>query len=567
MVLLSCFCFCGIATAQEQYAHSNSLIVTHQILDIVANCTSDTDNDTVCDSDDICPGFDDLLIGQSCDDSDMCSTNDVWTTACICEGVISDSDGDGICDVFDVCPGPENQCTGYGFSNFNDCLDTNVIGVAEDFSGITYCYDSETFFTIRNSNNNESIYEIDFDGNILRTITLPNFHDTEAIVYLGNNQFAITEESRRRIVILNITANTTNINYPGSSAYIQITGTGIGNNGLEGLAYDAHHDILYIGKEYATMNIFVIEHPLSRLGTSISPTELFDAEALTDTYPSNGGFDDISGLDFSPNGTLMILTDEGEHLVEVQPFTGELLNSFGLGSYDLNQVEGISIVGPDQFYIVGEPNEIISFIRLNGACDDGDPCTQSDVYVSSCHCAGVLLDSDFDGTYDCNDACPSDPLKIVAGLCGCGVSDNDDDNDGVVNCNDLCPQNPLKTDLGFCGCDYTEIDDDSDGVPNCVDDCPLDPNKIFPGDCGCGTVDEDLDNNGISDCIEPCPPNIFISTFNSGYGFFIASDDISSDGVIHNSTIDLSAGDHIEFLSGFEVKKSNILHAYIDGCN
>lgn len=530
------------------------------------NCTSDADNDSVCDINDICPGFDDLLIGQACDDGDMCTDNDVWTTSCICQGISLDSDGDGICDVFDICPGPENQCLGYDFSNFDDCIDSSVSGITNDFSGITYCYDSQTFFTVINTTNNESIFEIDFNGNILRTITLPGFNDTEAIVYLGNDQFAITEERRRRIVILNITAGITNINYPGSSSYIQLTGTGNANNGLEGLAYDIDNDILYIGKEYSTMNIFVIEHPQTKVGTSSPPFELFNVESLASTYPSNGGFTDISGLAFSPAGTLMILTHEGEHIVEVQPMTGELINSFGLGSFDLTQAEGVTFVSPDHFYVVGEPNEIISFTRLNGVCDDGDPCTQNDVFDALCNCNGVVMDTDADGTIDCNDECPNDPLKIVEGQCGCGTSDLDSDGDGTADCNDLCPFSPGKITPGFCGCMFRETDFDMDGIPNCVDECPNDPNKVLVGDCGCGVVDEDLDGNGVSDCLENCAPNLHVATFGSGYELYEADIEITSDGIISNADVDISAGDHIELQAGFEVKLSNIFHAFIQGC-
>ena len=47
----------------------------------------DSDSDGVCDDDDICPGFDDDLIGTPCDDDDDCTENDEYTTSCICEGI------------------------------------------------------------------------------------------------------------------------------------------------------------------------------------------------------------------------------------------------------------------------------------------------------------------------------------------------------------------------------------------------------------------------------------------------------------------------------------------------
>jgi len=46
----------------------------------------DSDGDGVNDSVDICPNFDNNLIGTPCDDGDDCTNNDVYTNNCICEG-------------------------------------------------------------------------------------------------------------------------------------------------------------------------------------------------------------------------------------------------------------------------------------------------------------------------------------------------------------------------------------------------------------------------------------------------------------------------------------------------
>jgi len=39
-------------------------------------------------------------------------------------------------------------------------------------------------------------------------------------------------------------------------------------------------------------------------------------------------------------------------------------------------------------------------------CDDGDACTENDVYDSNCNCAGTIADTDGDGICDANDDCP-----------------------------------------------------------------------------------------------------------------------------------------------------------------
>jgi hypothetical protein len=46
----------------------------------------DADGDGVCDANDICPGFNDNLIGTACNDGNSCTDNDVYTTSCVCAG-------------------------------------------------------------------------------------------------------------------------------------------------------------------------------------------------------------------------------------------------------------------------------------------------------------------------------------------------------------------------------------------------------------------------------------------------------------------------------------------------
>jgi hypothetical protein len=64
----------------------------------------DSDDDGVCDEEDICPNLNDQLIGTSCDDNDPCTSDDRYNESCDCVGVYLDSDEDGICDERDQCP-------------------------------------------------------------------------------------------------------------------------------------------------------------------------------------------------------------------------------------------------------------------------------------------------------------------------------------------------------------------------------------------------------------------------------------------------------------------------------
>ncbi len=73
----------------------------------------DSDNDGVCDLNDVCDNFNDNLIGASCNDNDPCTNNDMFTTNCVCEGTfVGDADNDGICDSFDQCPNFDDNLIG-----------------------------------------------------------------------------------------------------------------------------------------------------------------------------------------------------------------------------------------------------------------------------------------------------------------------------------------------------------------------------------------------------------------------------------------------------------------------
>ena len=122
-----------------------------------ANCNcngtfADDDNDGVCNADDICPGMDDNLIGQSCDDGDVCTTGDIYDNSCNCVGVYVDNDGDGYCvgndpDDLDGCvPDANSPACGPcsietfdefegGFGNWNDGGGDCARSTTQSYSG------------------------------------------------------------------------------------------------------------------------------------------------------------------------------------------------------------------------------------------------------------------------------------------------------------------------------------------------------------------------------------------------------------------------------------------------
>ena len=73
--------------------------------------------------DEIAANLKDVSTLGLCDDGDICSINDRWTSDCLCHGDLLDSDGDCIPDGCDQCPG------------LNDGLDLNHNGIPDCIDG------------------------------------------------------------------------------------------------------------------------------------------------------------------------------------------------------------------------------------------------------------------------------------------------------------------------------------------------------------------------------------------------------------------------------------------------
>jgi|GEM_PF-6568828 len=65
------------------------------------------------------------ITGGPCDDNDPCTINDVFTGNCVCEGTPAvDSDNDTVCDPIDQCPG-EDDTIDANQNGIPDCLETD----------------------------------------------------------------------------------------------------------------------------------------------------------------------------------------------------------------------------------------------------------------------------------------------------------------------------------------------------------------------------------------------------------------------------------------------------------
>lgn len=78
------------------------------------------------------------LPGSACDDNNACTINDVWSASCVCSGTVQDTDGDGTCDATDECDNDPNKIlagdcgcgnveVGQSCNDNNACTENDVI--------------------------------------------------------------------------------------------------------------------------------------------------------------------------------------------------------------------------------------------------------------------------------------------------------------------------------------------------------------------------------------------------------------------------------------------------------
>lgn len=230
-----------------------------------------------------------------------------------------------------------------------------------DGSGITYNWDTKTFFVILNGP--AVVLELDVGLKTKRVIKLAGFDDTEAITWIGGTSYAIVEERRFTICLIEIDDKTERVEY--DKAVKAVAGKPAGNVGLEGVAYDPTARTFYMVKEKDPRAIC----KMTRQGVENGGK----AEAVWDIEARSLGMKDLSDLHYNiASGSLLILSDESQCVVETTKDGRELGRlSLAEGSAGLAkgivQPEGVTIDDKGVLYVVSEPNLLYVFEKTRKA--------------------------------------------------------------------------------------------------------------------------------------------------------------------------------------------------------
>ncbi len=233
-----------------------------------------------------------------------------------------------------------------------------------DLSGVTYNYDTDTYFVIQDGVAIITELSNDFKK-ILRRITLKNSqdNDTEDIVYLGNTEFAITGEKMNLVTILTIKPNETVIdlnslaNKNVQRMYLPPQ-THKNNKGLEGVCFTKTlGGTFFAVQEDKPRRLFRWDRPTTKNHiTNASLLGLKEPINIEKYYKHL--LNDLSACTFDDlSGNLILLSHESSRAIEFNA-QGTMVNKLELPRV-AQQFEGITIGHNNELILASEPNIIV----------------------------------------------------------------------------------------------------------------------------------------------------------------------------------------------------------------
>ena len=243
-----------------------------------------------------------------------------------------------------------------GLGDYRVALEAQVIdGLNDDVSALTFDPVRNSLFTV--TNKNAELVELSLDGKILRRIALVGFGDAEAVEYISDNTYVISDERQQRLIKVHVDDDTQFLD--AADAEQMTLGVHLGGNkGFEGLAYDSVGKRLFVAKERDPMLIYEV-HGFPHF----KPEKTYSVHVINNPKRDAGLFvRDLSSLQYDErSGHLLALSDESFLVLELV-IDGRPLSSLSLlkGRHGLKQrvpqAEGIAMDNDGTLYMVSEPN-------------------------------------------------------------------------------------------------------------------------------------------------------------------------------------------------------------------
>ena len=257
------------------------------------------------------------------------------------------------------------QAQSIGLADYRVVLEAQVIeGLNDDVSALTYDPVRKSLFTV--TNKNAELIELSLEGRIVRRIPLIGFGDAEAVEFISENIYVISDERQQRLIKVHVDDDTQFLD--AADAEQMTLGVHVGGNkGFEGLAYDSVGKRLFVAKERDPMLIYEV-HGFPHF----KPEKTYSVHVINNPKRDAGLFvRDLSSLQYDErSGHLLALSDESFLVLELD-IDGRPLSSLSLlnGRHGLKkrvpQAEGIAMDDEGTLYLVSEPNLFYVFKKPN----------------------------------------------------------------------------------------------------------------------------------------------------------------------------------------------------------
>jgi uncharacterized protein YjiK len=243
-----------------------------------------------------------------------------------------------------------------GLADYRVVLEAKVIeGLQDDVSALTYDPVRKSLFTV--TNKNPELIELSLQGDILRRIPLVGFGDAEAVEFISDNTYVISDERQQRLIKVHVDDDTRYLDVADAEQMTLGLHVG-GNKGFEGLAYDSVGKRLFVAKERDPMLIYEV-HGFPHF----KPEKTYSVHVINNPKRDAGLFvRDLSSLQYDErSGHLLALSDESFLVLELD-IDGRPLSSLSLlgGRHGLKkrvpQAEGIAMDDDGNLYLTSEPN-------------------------------------------------------------------------------------------------------------------------------------------------------------------------------------------------------------------
>lgn len=222
-----------------------------------------------------------------------------------------------------------------------------VAHVSKNLSGLTWNQESGTLFAVTNSP--QYLLELTPEGMLLRRVALRGFKDTEGVTHIKGRRFALVEERRGALCLIDLPVNATELQRDDATC-LDLGTTKPKNKGLESVTYDPKTRTLHTmreGKPFVCLSIPLDEHfrpgPVHR-----TPLPELDVK-------------DVASIIRDPDGTLWVLSEASSRLVQLD-HNGQELRSFMLRNTGASfRPEGITRCPDGRIFVVGEPNILAGY--------------------------------------------------------------------------------------------------------------------------------------------------------------------------------------------------------------